>query len=66
MIFPSQSLSDCGIKAIHLSKNELCGRKNKIKTEREANHKILLKTENKLRVTGGEVGVMMSYMGDGH
>ena len=32
------------------------GRKNKIKTEREANHKRLLNTENKLRVPGGEVG----------
>ena len=32
------------------------GRKNKIKAEREANHKRLLNTENKLRVAGGEVG----------
>ena len=32
------------------------GRKNKIQTEREANHKRLLNTENKLRVAGGEVG----------
>ena len=32
------------------------GRKNKIKTEREASHKKLLNTENKLRVAGGEVG----------
>ena len=30
------------------------GRKNKIKTEREANHKRLLNTENKLRVAGRE------------
>ena len=30
--------------------------KNKIKTEREANHKRLLNTENKLRVAIGEVG----------
>ena len=30
------------------------GRKNKIKTEREANHKRLSKTENTLRVAGGE------------
>ena len=29
--------------------------KNKIKTEREANHKRLLNTENKLRVAGREV-----------
>ena len=28
----------------------------KIKTEREANHKRLLNTENKLRVVRGEVG----------
>ena len=28
---------------------------NKIKTERETNHKKLLNTENKLRVAGGEV-----------
>ena len=34
----------------------LLGEKNKIKTEREANHKRLLNTENKLRVAGGEVG----------
>ena len=27
-----------------------------IKTEREANHKRLLNTENKLKVAGGEVG----------
>ena len=33
------------------------GRKNKIKTEREANHKRLLNTEYKLRVDGdGEMG----------
>ena len=32
------------------------GRKNKIKTEKEANHKRLLNTENKVRVAGGEVG----------
>ena len=31
-------------------------RKNKEKTEREANHKRLLNAENKLRVAGGEVG----------
>ena len=30
------------------------GKKNKIKTEREANPKRLLNTENKLRVAGGE------------
>ena len=29
------------------------GRKNKIKTEREANHKRLLNTKNKLGVDGG-------------
>ena len=29
------------------------GRKNKTKTEREANHKRLLNTENKLRVDAG-------------
>ena len=28
------------------------GRKNKIKSEREANHKRLLTLENKLRITG--------------
>ena len=32
------------------------GRKNKIKTERETNHKRFSNTENKLRVPGGEVG----------
>ena len=32
------------------------GRKSKIKTEREANHKRLLGTEKKLRVDGGAVG----------
>ena len=32
------------------------GRKNKIKTEKEANHERLLNTENKLRVARGEVG----------
>ena len=31
-------------------------RKNKIKTEREANHKRLLNTENKLKVAGGDLG----------
>ena len=30
--------------------------KNKITTQREANHYRLLSTENKLRVAGGEVG----------
>ena len=30
-------------------------KQNKIKTEREANHKRLLNTENKLRVAGKEV-----------
>ena len=34
------------------------GKENKIKTERETNHKRHLNTENKLRVAGGEVGVM--------
>ena len=34
------------------------GRKNKIKTEREANPKRLLNTENKLRVAGGVKWVM--------
>ena len=34
-------------------------RKNKIKTEREANHKRLLNTKNKLRVVGQEVGGVM-------
>ena len=29
------------------------GRKNKIKTDRETNHKRLLNTENKLRAAGG-------------
>lgn len=33
-----------------------CQKKNKIKTEREANHKKLLNTENKLEVDRGEVG----------
>ena len=32
------------------------GKKNKIKTDREANHKRLLNTENRLRVIGREVG----------
>ena len=32
------------------------GRKNKIKTEREANYKRLLNTKNKLRVDGGVEG----------
>ena len=32
------------------------GRKNKVKTEREAKHKRLLKTENKLNVSGGVLG----------
>ena len=31
------------------------GRKNKIKTDREAKHKRLLNTENKLKVAGGEL-----------
>ena len=31
-------------------------RKNKVKTEMEANHKRLLNTENKVRVAEGEVG----------
>ena len=34
--------------------NILEGRKNKIKTEREANQKSFLNIENKLRVAGGE------------
>ena len=37
-------------------KDEHKGRKIKMKTEREANRKRLLTLENKLRVTGGEVG----------
>ena len=37
-----------------------------IKTEREANHKRLLNTENKLRVVGGALGGGMGYMSDGH
>ena len=43
------------------------GREGKIrkKPEREANHKRLLNTENKLRVAGREVG-RMGKMGDGH
>ena len=36
--------------------DEYRGREGKIKTEREANHKRLLNTENKVRVAGGEVG----------
>ena len=32
------------------------GNKNRIKAEREANHKRLLTIGNKLRVSGGEVG----------
>ena len=40
------------------------GRKNKITTERDTNHKRCVNTENKLRAAGGEVGVM-GYMGDG-
>ena len=32
------------------------GREGKVKTERETKHKRLLNTENKLRVTGGQVG----------
>ena len=32
------------------------GMKNKLQTEREANHKRLLNTENKLRVDGGGEG----------
>ena len=32
------------------------GRKNKIMTERETNHKRRVNTENKLRAAGGEVG----------
>ena len=35
------------------------GRKRKIKTEREANHKRLLNTENKPRVAGRLVGGRM-------
>ena len=35
------------------------GRKNKIKTEREADHKRFLNTQNKLRVAVGEVGRVM-------
>ena len=31
-------------------------REGKIKTEREANHRRLLNTENKLRVAGGVLG----------
>ena len=32
------------------------GRKNKIKPEREGNHKSALNTKNERRVAGGEVG----------
>ena len=39
---------------------------NKIKTEREKNHKRLLTIENKVRVAGGELGRGMGQMGDGH
>ena len=42
------------------------GRKNKIKTEREAKHKLFLNTEKRLRVAGGKVGGGLGYMGDGH
>ena len=38
------------------------GRKDKIKTEKEAKHNRLFKTENKLRVDWGAVGTI----GDGH
>ena len=34
--------------------------KNKTKTEREANHKRFLTTENKLRVAGGGLGGQMA------
>ena len=34
-------------------------REGNIKTDREANHKTLLKTENRLRVAGGELHAAM-------
>ena len=42
------------------------GKKNKIKKDREENHKKLLNTENKLRIPGGVLGGGMGLMGDGH
>ena len=42
------------------------GSKNNIKTGRGTEHKRLLNTENKQRVTGGIVGGTMGYMGKGH
>ena len=43
------------------------GEKNSYKhREREANHKRLLNTENKLRVDGEEGGGGVGKMGDGH
>ena len=41
------------------------GREKKFQTEREANHKRLLNTENKLRRVNGEGGGE-GKMGDGH
>ena len=39
-----------------MNREEGMEKQNKIKTQREANHKRLLNTENKLRVAGREVG----------
>ena len=38
----------------------------KLQRGKEANHKRLLNTENKLRVAGGVLGRGMGSMGDGH
>ena len=42
------------------------GKLNKIKTERETNHKRLLILGNKLTVAGGEGGKGMGLLGDRH
>ena len=44
--------------------NTVEGRKNKIKTERETNHKGLLNTENKLRGAGKVLGWMRGIKED--
>lgn len=41
-------------------------KENKIKTERDANHKRLSTIGNKLRAAGGEVDGLWSNWGDGH
>ena len=44
------------MRTLRYKTDEQKGRKNNIKSEREAKHKRLLNTENKQRVVGGLVG----------